>query len=245
MYNLASVNLANYDPTSYFLLLQFRVVVTGALFQWLFAKKLSRAQWASLVLLTMGCILKQYGFAQNAAVEGGEERGTVNWFLLLIMVQVMCSCFAGVYNEKLLKDTGTLSLQLQNQFMYLHSIMGNLLVLAFKGELDVVMSTSQMRTLLPLKVMVVILNNAAVGIVTSVFLRKLNSILKTFASALELFITAILSWFIFGIVIDIWTVVAMFIVAYAIYLYSRQPVRNEQKVPATVAAENMNGESKA
>jgi len=27
------VNLANYDPTTYYLLLQFRVVVTGIIFQ--------------------------------------------------------------------------------------------------------------------------------------------------------------------------------------------------------------------
>lgn len=31
--NLAFVNLANFDPTTYFLLLQFRVVITGVLFQ--------------------------------------------------------------------------------------------------------------------------------------------------------------------------------------------------------------------
>lgn len=43
-------------------------------------------------------------------------------------------------------------------------------------------------------VVVVILNNAAVGIVTSLFLKNLNSILKTFASALELVFIAILSW---------------------------------------------------
>lgn len=43
-------------------------------------------------------------------------------------------------------------------------------------------------------VVIVILNNAAVGIVTSLFLKNLNSILKTFASALELVFIAILSW---------------------------------------------------
>ena len=31
--NLQFTNLANYDPTTYFLLLQFRVVVTGVVFQ--------------------------------------------------------------------------------------------------------------------------------------------------------------------------------------------------------------------
>ena len=31
--NLAFVNLSTYDPTTYYLLLQFRVVVTGVIFQ--------------------------------------------------------------------------------------------------------------------------------------------------------------------------------------------------------------------
>lgn len=31
--NLAFMNLVNFDPTTYFLLLQFRVVVTGIVFQ--------------------------------------------------------------------------------------------------------------------------------------------------------------------------------------------------------------------
>lgn len=44
-----------------------------------------------------------------------------------------------------------------------------------------------------------ILNNAALGIVVSLFLKRLNSILKTFASALELMFTAVLSWCAHGV----------------------------------------------
>ena len=44
-----------------------------------------------------------------------------------------------------------------------------------------------------------ILNNAALGIVVSLFLKRLNSILKTFASALELMFTAVLSWYAHGV----------------------------------------------
>ena len=43
-------------------------------------------------------------------------------------------------------------------------------------------------------VLIIVLNNAAIGIATSLFLRSLNSILKTFASALELMFTAVLCW---------------------------------------------------
>ena len=54
-----------------------------------------------------------------------------------------------------------------------------------------------------------ILNNAVLGIVTSLFLKKLNSILKAFASALELVITAVLSVPILGIPLTPTTVMAL------------------------------------
>nr|CAD7455441.1 unnamed protein product [Timema tahoe] len=57
--NLAFVNLSAFDPTTYYLLLQFRVVVTGIVFQVLFQNKLSGKQWLSLILLTVGCMVKQ------------------------------------------------------------------------------------------------------------------------------------------------------------------------------------------
>ena len=43
-------------------------------------------------------------------------------------------------------------------------------------------------------VLIVVINNAVIGLVTSVFLRSLNSILKTFASALDPVLTAVLCW---------------------------------------------------
>lgn len=65
--NLAFVNLANYDPTTYFLLLQMRTVVTGIMFQLLFRKALSRKQWMSLGLLTLGCIIKEYNWQESVS----------------------------------------------------------------------------------------------------------------------------------------------------------------------------------
>lgn len=75
----------------------------------------------------------------------------------------------------------------------------------------------------------IIINNAAIGIVTSLFLRSLNSILKTFASALELMFTAVLCWLIFGIAVDLFTVLAIFIVSAATYLYAQNPVINKAR----------------
>lgn len=82
------------------------------------------------------------------------------------------------------------------------------------------------------------MNNAAIGIVTAMFLRSLNSILKTFASALELMFTAVLCWIIFGIPVNIATAVAIAIVSYASLLYARNPVDNSVKAKASAEGED-------
>uniref|UniRef100_A0A182YN52 CMP-sialic acid transporter n=1 Tax=Anopheles stephensi TaxID=30069 RepID=A0A182YN52_ANOST len=263
--NLAFVNLSTFDPTTYYLLLQLRVVITGILFQIIFKKYLSRKQWFSLLLLTVGCMLKQWNFSifsttsQPTAAVGettvetrkpdpadGTFRGKnisgfdLSYSALLILVQTFCSCLAGVYNEYLLKKKGSdINIYVQNVFMYLDSIVCNMLILLLQGELVGAFTSENLREIARFEVIVIMLNNAAIGIITSFFLKYMNSILKTFASALELLFTAVLCYLLFSIPIYLNTMLAIFVVSYAIYLYSLNPVVNLSKTPtATKGALN-------
>ncbi|KAH3711932.1 hypothetical protein DPMN_071608 [Dreissena polymorpha] len=237
--NLQFENLANYDPTTYYLLLQLRVVVTGVVFQIVFSKQLSRIQWVSLIFLTFGCVVKEYGRTMvstattNTSAKPAEELVTKSFFdfhLFLIMVQVFCSCFAGVYNEYLLKGRGAdIHIMMQNVFMYVDSIVCNVIILGFQGHLSDAFTSSSLSSIFQVNVICIIVNNAAIGIVVSLFLRSLNSILKTFASALELMFTAVLCWMIFGIPIDVYTIIAILIVSAATFLYAQHPVVNQTK----------------
>jgi len=234
--NLTFVNLSSYDPTTYFLLLQFRVVVTGIVFQILFAKVLSRIQWLSLLLLTLGCIIKQIGYSKFTSKSSDTFNlwDYVNTSFLLILVQVFSSCLAGVYNEYILKEKDNkVDIMLQNVFMYIDSIICNVLLLCVyvpnngsNGGLLEAFSWQSLSLVFQFKVVLIMVNNAAIGIVTSLFLKSLNSILKTFASALELMFTGVLSWIIFGIPLDMLTLVAILIVSLATWLYSKNPVHN-------------------
>ena len=195
------------------------------MFQVLFKKNLSRIQWFSLLLLTFGCIVKQLNTDRMSSMSLSFD---IN--LMLILVQVFCSCFAGVYNEYLLKGKGgDVSFMLQNVFMYTDSIIANIFVLGFTGHLGDALTRASISSILQVKVILIIINNAAIGIVTALFLRSLNSILKTFASALELMFTAVLAWFIFGIAVNLFTVIAIVIVSIATLLYAQNPVDNTQK----------------
>ncbi|XP_055638526.1 UDP-galactose transporter senju [Toxorhynchites rutilus septentrionalis] len=262
--NLAFVNLSTFDPTTYYLLLQLRVVITGILFQIIFKKSLSRKQWFSLCLLTLGCMLKQWNFSlpslNDSAIEvtineqakqpshpGADDRSTfhgknitgfdLSFSAVLIFIQTICSCLAGVYNEYLLKRKGSdINIYVQNVFMYLDSIVCNLLILMLRGELAVVITRNHLAETLRFEVLVIMANNAAIGIITSFFLKYMNSILKTFASALELMFTAVLCYVLFSIPIYLNTVLAIFVVSYSIYLYSLNPVVNLANKPGTSIA---------
>ena len=74
-------------------------------------------------------------------------------------------------------------------------------------------------------VIAIVMINASIGIMTSLFIKTFNSVLKTFVSAIELMLTAILSFLIFGIPIYWNTVVAIFIVSTAILIYAMNPIQ--------------------
>lgn len=144
-----------------------------------------------------------------------------------ILIQLICSCLAGVYNEYLLKDTGAhINIYMQNIFMYLDSIVCNLILLILQGNLMTAFNGDSLKYIFTFNVIIIMINNAAIGIITSFFLKYLNSILKTFASALELLFTAILCYLIFHIPIYLNTISSICIVSFAIYLYSLSPVVN-------------------
>lgn len=149
---------------------------------------------------------------------------------IYVFVQLVCSCLAGVYNEYLLKGEGArINIFVQNFFMYADAIVCNIIFLAIEGNLMEAFSIDNLRPVFTFNVVIIIFNNAAIGITTSFFLRHLNSILKTYASALELSFAAILCYFLFNIPVHLNTVLSIVIVSLAIYLYTLNPIVNPIK----------------
>lgn len=131
--NLAYVNLSIFDPTTYFILLQLRVILTGIVYQCLFKKDLSKIQWLSLVLLTIGCMVKELKTENNV------QQQSYGFFssIFLMLTQILCSCLAGVYNEYLLKKGQgvNVNVYVQNIYMYTDSIICNILLwITFKHK---------------------------------------------------------------------------------------------------------------
>uniref|UniRef100_A0A6S9UKE5 Uncharacterized protein n=1 Tax=Chrysotila carterae TaxID=13221 RepID=A0A6S9UKE5_CHRCT len=144
--NLVYVNLEVFDPGTYNVLLQLRIVLTGLLYQLLFSKQLNRHQWRAIILISVGCVVKESAkLSHGTDVMQADLR---SWALLL--AQMLCSVFAGVYNEMLLKGTGSgavpVSTNLQNAYMYLNSVLWNGLFLLQQGKLNEALAPQNLST---------------------------------------------------------------------------------------------------
>lgn len=246
--NLAFVSLINYDPTTYYILLQLRMVVTGVMYEVVFKRRLTRMQWLSLVLITVGCLVKNSSHYASAPASANQPSSYLSAGIFWILVQILCSCFAGVYTEFLVKDTGAhVHLMIQNVFMYVDSIVCNFVgILLFPGDAESAQSffdeplETFARILSDPFVFMVMLNNALCGIITSLFLKNFNSILKIFASAMELVITAVVCLILFSIPIDLSTAAAIFIVSLATYVYSKNPMTTSPTLESNVNSDSSN-----
>lgn len=219
--NLIYINLATFDPGTYNVLMQFRIALTGVIYQLVFSKQLNRNQWLAIILITFGCMVKESSKLQ----EGFSVALSANlsaW--LLLFTQMSCAVFASVSTEVLLKGEvvdDRVTTNLQNAFMYFQSVVCNVGILLVQGSLGEAVSWNNASAVFTPVVLSIIVIMSSVGLVTGFFLKHLDSVRKTIASALEVVITMVVSFFVFGVNIDATSLLSAAIVSSGVLLYSR------------------------
>eukprot|EP01060_Flectonema_neradi_P025891 TRINITY_DN34740_c0_g1_i1.p1 TRINITY_DN34740_c0_g1~~TRINITY_DN34740_c0_g1_i1.p1 ORF type:complete len:329 (+),score=18.07 TRINITY_DN34740_c0_g1_i1:118-1104(+) len=215
--NLMFFCLSQLDPVTYVILMQFRLPITGFVWQIVFGRRMEIVQWLGLVLVMSACIL------QRSTARSSSPGRSVNIALGIVgvVIQIACGVFSSVYNESMLKK-GDISLHLQNIYMYTHSVICNFLWLYFTGQSSSLSLTAAWQIISSPKQLPVIILLACIGISTSLFLKHLDSVKKSIASAIELFGDAALSWYFFGIPIRAGTSFALLLCASGIILYSKE-----------------------
>jgi solute carrier family 35 (UDP-sugar transporter), member A1/2/3 len=193
--NLTYIGLERFPPSTYFVLMQLRIVATGIVSVLMLGRQYTFVQWVGLGVIMVGAMLKERDGLRELV--NGHSQEVVGY--MIIGAQILLSTSAGVLTEKLLKDAkSNLSTHRQNFFMYFFSVLVNL-GLAMGSVVGV--SSGWTTSGLP---WVIALNGAAMGIVTGFFLKHLDSVAKSIASALELWATLVASHLVFGYDVD-WT----------------------------------------
>ncbi|RLN52327.1 hypothetical protein BBP00_00009657 [Phytophthora kernoviae] len=136
---------------------------------------------------------------------------------------MLSSTFAGVYNEVLLKKQAAIPVNLQNVFMYVDSIVCTMGMLVFgltEQTAEEVLTMDNVRVRFSLYVPPMVLIMSMIGVVTSLFLKNLDSVRKAIASALELEFLPLLRAVLFGQPLTLYTVAALCFVGFGVYIYS-------------------------
>ncbi|KAI5613928.1 CMP-sialic acid transporter, partial [Silurus asotus] len=116
--NMAFLALSNLDAAVFQVTYQLKIPCTALCTVLMLNRSLSHMQWFSVSMLCVGVILVQWKPAELTKVQ--MEQNPILGFVA-IAIAVICSGFAGVYFEKVLKSSST-SLWVRNIQMYLSGI---------------------------------------------------------------------------------------------------------------------------
>ncbi|KAF4681476.1 ER degradation-enhancing alpha-mannosidase-like protein 3 [Perkinsus olseni] len=225
IYNVLTYHgLRRFDPGTYFVLLQSRIVITAILYQLLgSAKKTSLLQWVGLIFIMLGSMLRESP-ALYALLFGGPSGGHSVVDYMTVFLQAFLSSAAGIFSEKLLRNRGV-NPHIQNVFMYADSLL--LLVLScFVAHHHQTQWDAFIQPLTRPWTAAAVINAAFTGILTGFVLRSLGSIIKSIAAAVELWATALASSILFGYPLAPSSMVGMIFVSVGLGIFGRDVERS-------------------
>ncbi|XP_046563992.1 UDP-N-acetylglucosamine transporter-like isoform X2 [Haliotis rubra] len=225
--NLQFVAVSNLDAATFQVTYQLKILTT-AMFSVMFLKRqLANLKWASLVLLTVGVALVQLPVTRSCHGDGCvntiDTMGSASWVTGLSAVIAMClsSGFAGVYFEKVLKSSQQ-SLWIRNVQLAVSGIIFGVLCAAY-SDTEAILQDGFFQGYNVLTWLIVI-QQAALGLVVSLVIKYADNILKGFASALSIVLSCLVSYLILGdLTINFLFLLGAATVIAATFLYSSDP----------------------
>lgn len=226
--NLLYIALKNLDAATYSVCYQTKILTTALFSVILLNKRLTAWKWGALFLLTIGVALAKLSDVSTEPAESKTELEPAESKteseqspLLGFMCVLTAACtsgFAGVYFEMLLKSSKT-SLFIRNIQMGIPSIMLSLLTVVIKDGRDV--TEKGFFQGYNSTVVSVILLQAVGGLVVAVVVKYADSIRKSFAAALSIIASCILSVFFFGVQLNKTFALGVVFVCASVYMYGR------------------------
>ncbi|KAL2089493.1 hypothetical protein ACEWY4_014181 [Coilia grayii] len=191
--NLLYVALSNLDAATYQVTYQLKILTTALFSVSMLGRRLGVYQWLSLLILMGGVTLVQWPSDSPASPET-EQLTTGSQLVGLVAVLVACcsSGFAGVYFEKILKESKQ-SVWVRNiQLGMFGLVFGVIGMLAYDGNR--VREHGMFQGYNSLTCVVVALQ-ALGGLVIAAVIKYADNILKGFATSLSIILSTLISYF--------------------------------------------------
>ena len=196
-------------------------ILTTALFSVLMLnKKLSVVQWGSLVCLFLGVALVQVQELSSSPPSTTAQVQRPLLGLMAVIISCLSSGFAGVYVEKMLKQTKA-SLWLRNVQLGMFGALAGIACVVLKDFGAV--SANGVFYGYDYLVWTVITQQALGGLIVAIVVKYADNILKGFSTSLSIIVSCVVSVFIFQYVITFQFVVGAIAVILAIYFYGKYP----------------------
>ncbi|XP_076000555.1 solute carrier family 35 member A3b [Genypterus blacodes] len=191
--NLLYVALSNLDAATYQVTYQMKILTTALFSISMLGKRLSFYQWLSLLILMAGVTLVQWPVESE---EESEQRHLSAGSQLVALMAVLTAClssgFAGVYFEKILKETKQ-SVWVRNiQLGLFGFVFGLIGMMVYDGQR--VRDFGMFQGYNRITCLVVILQ-ALGGLVIAVVIKYADNILKGFATSLSIITSTLISYF--------------------------------------------------
>ena len=221
--NLQFIAASNLDAATFQVTYQLKILTTALFSVFILGKKLRKMKWFSLFLLFIGIALVQ---VQPSMSSTGPTKQNPLIGLLAVLVACLCSGFAGVYFEKILKGTGNQNSAGQKcNSLWLRNIQLGLFgcILALCGMLindGAIIKEKGLFYGYDWFVGWVIFIQAFGGLLVAVVVKYADNILKGFATSFAIIISCIVSMFLFEFIMGIHFIIGTSFVLISNYLYS-------------------------
>ncbi|XP_051510820.1 CMP-sialic acid transporter-like [Myxocyprinus asiaticus] len=233
--NMAFLALSNLDAAVFQVTYQLKIPCTALCTVLMLNRSLSKLQWFSVFMLCGGVALVQWTPPESTKVQVEQ-----NPFLgfVAIAIAVLCSGFAGVYFEKVLKSSDT-SLWLRNIQMYLSGILVTLIGV-FVTDRAKVLEKGFFFGYTPWVCLVIFLASVG-GMYTSVVVKYTDNIMKGFSAAAAIVLSTVASVILFGLQITVTFMAGALLVCVSIYLYGlpKQDTSNVQRADADTTKQKL------
>ncbi|XP_023270519.1 UDP-N-acetylglucosamine transporter-like isoform X1 [Seriola lalandi dorsalis] len=190
--NLLYVALSNLDAATYQVTYQLKILTTALFSVSMLGRRLGLYQWLSLLLLMAGVTLVQWPTESGDSEHKVLSTGSQFAGLMAVLMACVSSGFAGVYFEKILKETKQ-SVWVRNiQLGLFGFVFGFLGMLVYDGQR--VRESGMFQGYNTITCTVVVLQ-ALGGLVVAVVIKYADNILKGFATSLSIIMSTLISYF--------------------------------------------------
>ena len=244
--NMLYVGFANLEAAIGLVTYQSKIFFTGTFSLLLLGKKVSAQQWCAMALLAAGVVCAQGNFGAGAspppppasrhhgggggahrhhgrALADAPEQSPALGFAAFIVAAV-CTSFASVFFEKMLKGASKPSLWLRNIQLATYSTV--IACVGLVGQRGVAAALSPSTLLAGFDQPIVwlsVLWQSAGGILVAVTIKYADNILRGFAQGVAIIVGAVGSHYIFGFELSAVFIVGVGAVLVAVFLYGGPP----------------------